>query len=38
MKFRDNSGTILLASHNSEDINLMCDNIFEMDKGVLIKR
>lgn len=27
--------TILLASHNSEDIRILCDQVFEMDGGVL---
>lgn len=31
-----NSGkTILLASHNQEDIKILCDSVFEMDAGVL---
>lgn len=29
--------TILIASHNSEDIQLLCDTVCEMDKGVLSK-
>ncbi len=27
--------TILLSSHNSEDLQILCDKIFEMDAGVL---
>jgi ABC-2 type transport system ATP-binding protein len=27
--------TILLASHNQEDIKILCDSVFEMDAGVL---
>lgn len=27
--------TILIASHNSEDIDLLCDTVCEMDKGVM---
>ncbi|EET60944.1 ABC transporter, ATP-binding protein [Marvinbryantia formatexigens DSM 14469] len=27
--------TILLASHNSEDIRILCDRVFEMDAGIL---
>lgn len=27
--------TILLASHNKEDIDLLCDHVYEMDTGVL---
>lgn len=29
--------TILLASHNQEDINVLCDTVFEMDNGILVK-
>lgn len=27
--------TILIASHNTEDIELLCDTVYEMDKGVM---
>lgn len=27
--------TILLISHSSEDINILCDTIHEMDKGYI---
>lgn len=27
--------TIILASHSKEDIEVLCDNVYEMDKGVL---
>lgn len=27
--------TILIASHSAEDIDVLCDNVREMDKGVL---
>ena len=27
--------TVLLASHNSEDIRILCDRVFEMDAGVM---
>ena len=26
---------IILASHNKEDINALCDEVYEMDKGTL---
>lgn len=29
--------TILIASHSSEDISVLCDTVSEMDKGVLTK-
>ena len=30
--------TILLASHNPADIELLCDDIYEMDNGILMHR
>ena len=30
--------TILLASHNDEDIRILCDHVYEMDGGVLRER
>lgn len=27
--------TILLASHNREDIDVLCDKVYEMDRGEL---
>ncbi|MBQ5889448.1 MAG: ATP-binding cassette domain-containing protein, partial [Clostridia bacterium] len=32
---RDKGKTILLASHNPEDIRIMCDTVCEMDSGYL---
>lgn len=29
---------VLLASHNREDIDILCDKVFVMEKGVLTKR
>lgn len=34
---RDEGKTILLASHSSEDINLLCDSVYEMDAGSMTK-
>ena len=28
--------TILLVSHNKEDIRILCDEIYEMDKGKIV--
>ncbi|MCI8616381.1 MAG: multidrug ABC transporter ATP-binding protein, partial [Lachnospiraceae bacterium] len=28
---------ILIISHNREDINLLCDRVYEMDMGVLTR-
>lgn len=29
--------TIILTSHNSEDINILCDEVYEMDNGNITK-
>lgn len=34
---KEQGKTILLASHNHEDISCLCDVVYEMDNGVLIK-
>ena len=34
---KDEGKLILIASHNREDINLLCDRVYEMDMGVLIR-
>lgn len=34
-KLRDEGKTILLASHSAEDIDLLCDAVYELDKGVV---
>jgi len=36
-KLKDNGHTILLASHSKEDIELLCDEVFFMEDGKLIK-
>ncbi len=38
MKLRDEGKTILLASHNKEDISVLCDTVVELDKGRIVKR
>lgn len=35
LKEKEMGKTILLASHNSEDIRILCDRVFEMDAGVM---
>ena len=37
LKLKREGRTILLASHNREDIALLCDEVYEMDKGILEK-
>lgn len=29
--------TMVIASHNTEDIAILCDRVFEMEHGVLIE-
>lgn len=36
MGLRDEGKTILLASHNKEDIEVLCDEVYEMDRGRLL--
>ncbi|MBP3339096.1 MAG: ATP-binding cassette domain-containing protein [Lachnospiraceae bacterium] len=36
MKLKEEGKTILLVSHNAEDIRVLCDEIYEMDKGKII--
>lgn len=36
MGLRDQGKTILLASHNKEDIEILCDEVYEMDRGRLL--
>lgn len=38
MELKESGKTILLASHNREDIEILCDEVYEMDHGVLAKR
>lgn len=35
LELKNQGKTILIASHNSEDIQLLCDTVCEMDKGVM---
>lgn len=37
LNLRSQGKTILLASHNSEDIRVLCDSVYEMDGGKLEK-
>ena len=34
---RDEGKTIILASHNKEDIEILCDEVYEMDHGRLAR-
>ena len=37
LRLKEQGKTILLASHSAEDIDVLCDTVSEMDKGVLTK-
>ena len=34
LELKEQGKTILIASHNREDIDMLCDHVWEMDKGV----
>lgn len=36
MQLKDNGTTILLASHNREDIGILCNKVLELDKGRIV--
>lgn len=36
-KLRDEGKTILLASHAAEDIDILCDSVYELDNGTIHK-
>ena len=38
LDLKEQGKTILIASHSAEDIEILCDTVCEMDKGVLAKR
>lgn len=36
LQLKEQGKIILMASHNAEDIELLCDHVWEMDKGVAV--
>ena len=38
LELKASGKTILLASHNEEDIRILCDHVYEMDGGILRER
>lgn len=38
LNMREESKTILLVSHNREDIDILCDKVYELDQGRLLKQ
>lgn len=37
LEFKEQGKTIVIASHNREDIEILCDDVYEMESGVLTK-
>ena len=37
LSLKNQGKTILICSHSAEDIKILCDNVYEMDKGILTK-
>ena len=37
LNLKEQGKTILIASHSAEDIDVLCDTVCEMDKGILTK-
>lgn len=37
LDFKSKGKTIIIVSHNSEDIDMLCDTVHEMDKGKLVE-
>lgn len=38
LKLKEEGKTIILSSHSAEDIEILCDNVYEMDKGKIMKK
>ncbi len=38
LELKKEGKTILLASHNEDDIRILCDRVYEMDGGILRER
>ena len=36
LKLKEQGKKILISSHNAEDIDILCDSVWEMDKGEII--
>ena len=37
LKMKEENKLIILASHNREDIEILCDEVYEMEDGILRK-
>lgn len=37
LRFKEEGKTLLFASHNREDIEVLCDEVYEMDRGKLVR-
>ena len=38
LNLKDRGKTIIIASHSAEDIEILCDTVSEMDKGILMQK
>lgn len=38
LELKEQGKTLLIASHNHEDIDILCDEVYEMDRGILGQR
>ena len=38
LQFKADGKTIIIVSHNSEDISMLCDTVHKMDRGILTKQ
>lgn len=37
LKMKNEGEIVILASHNREDIDVLCDEVYEMENGVMTK-
>lgn len=37
LELKEQGKTMLLASHNKEDIDILCDEVYEMEDGRIIR-
>lgn len=38
LNLKEEGKTIILSSHSAEDIEILCDNVYEMDRGKIMKK
>lgn len=37
LQMKDEGKTIIMASHSSEDIDILCDEVYEMEAGKIVR-